>query len=185
MPSMMEAWLSSSDSTASSGPSRTWRKSTTTFFFSLHFADIFWLGFLGFLLVTAEREEEPPQTGQRWRRSSWHTGCSLPSGETRPASAPDFCECPAMEWVTWMPLSPDGLQCIHHVHHLARVFTSMKSHRYLSAADKPDRAQSSTVWMESINACLHNLWMTGQSQVVVGAEVQYACNRDREAHVKG
>lgn len=174
MPSMMEAWLSSSDSTASSGPSRTWQKSTTIFVFtSLRWHFLVWV----FWVFCS------PQTAQRWRRSSWHTGCSLPSGETRPASAPDFCECPAMEWVTWMPLSTDGLQC-NHVHHLARVFTSCL-YLYLSAADKPDRAQSSTVWMESVNACLHNLWMTGQSQVVVGTEVQYACNRDREAHVKG
>lgn len=62
---------------------------------------------------------------------------------------------------------------------------SLKSQWYLSAADKPDRAQSSTVWMESVNACLHNLRMTGESQVVVGTEVQYACKRDREAHVMG
>lgn len=79
---MMEAWLSSSDSTASSGPSRTCER--------LVHALLTTAGDASFCPAPTRRVSiDVLQTARRWRRNSWRTGCSPPAHETRPASAPD------------------------------------------------------------------------------------------------
>jgi len=43
---------------------------------------------------------------------------------------------------------------------------------YLCATDEPDGAQAGTVGLQGVHPGLHHLRVTGQTQVVVGTEVQ-------------
>lgn len=149
---MIEAWFSSSESTASSGPNKTWWGEI------LFYAGLFLTS--GNALVTYLKQ---PSISIK---TAGIEDAVLPLVEFGQLLLEVFVDILKILTIWSIVMRFNNNTYIH-----LSVRMSDKDKAHLCATDKSNRAQTGTMSLESINSCLYYLWMTGQAKVVVGTEI--------------
>lgn len=159
---MMEAWFSSSDSTASSGPNRTWWRSNLMCYRSYSRGNPSCSHSSLVDERRAQRASNSPALASKQLAYRMQSSLSWNSA--------NFCSrflCRSLKTQS---------EVMRFSHNTATYVPSSRVENqpsYLRATDESDGAQSSSIRLQSIDPCLHHIWVTGQPKVVVGTEIQY------------